>query len=80
MIWTREESKERFPEALSPLGWSVLQSALDVNLKSIRSEFYLRTLTKDQVTRWIDGYLYSGKDFFKRIPFYHFSLTALTGL
>lgn len=80
MIWTREESKERFPEALSPLGWSVLQSALDVNLKSIRGEFYLKTLTKDQVTRWIDGYLYSGKDFFKRIPVYHFSLLALAGL
>ncbi|MBL7556998.1 MAG: hypothetical protein JNM24_14335 [Bdellovibrionaceae bacterium] len=80
MIWTREESKERFPEALSPLGWSVLQSALDVNLKSIRSEFYLKKLNKDYIARWIDGYLYSGKDFFRRIPLYNFSLPTLAGL
>lgn len=80
MIWTREDSKERFPEVLSPLGWSVLQSALEMNLESIRTEFYLKKLAKNQVTRWIDGYLYSGKDFFKRIPFYHFSLLRVFGL
>lgn len=76
MIWTRDESKERFPDSISPLGWSVLQSALSANLNSIKSEFHLKKLDKNSVTRWIDGYLYSSQDFFKRIPFHHFSISA----
>lgn len=77
--WTREESKERFPNALSPLGWSVLQSALDANLESIKKEFYLKKLQKDQVTRWVDGFLYSSRNFFKRIPLTHFRWLPLFG-
>lgn len=80
MTWTRDESKERFPDAISPLGWSVLQSALTTNLDAIKSEFYLRSLKNDQITRWIDGYLYSSKDFFKHIPIYHFAILPLTAL
>jgi phosphohistidine swiveling domain-containing protein len=80
VIWTRDESKERFPDAISPLGWSVMQSALSTNLEAIKSEFYLRRLKNDQIIRWIDGYLYSCKDFFKRIPVYHFALLPLTAL
>lgn len=76
--WTREETKERFPDSISPLGWSALQSALAVNIESIKSEFYLKKVRPEQITRWIDGYLYSSKDFFKRIPFYHFSISKIT--
>tara|TARA_B110001454_G_scaffold183141_1_gene178137 strand:+ start:72386 stop:73918 length:1533 start_codon:yes stop_codon:yes gene_type:complete len=80
VIWTRDESKERFPDAISPLGWSVLQSALTTNLEAIKSEFYLRRLRNDEITRWIDGYLYSSKDFFRRLPVYYFALLPLSAL
>ncbi len=78
--WTRHETKERFPDSISPLGWSVLQSALKVNLASIKYEFNLKKIDPDQIARWVDGYLYSNKRFFKKIPFYHFSIQKIGSL
>ncbi|MBL7543435.1 MAG: hypothetical protein JNL11_06440 [Bdellovibrionaceae bacterium] len=77
--WTREESKERFPNSLSPLGWSVMQSALEINLESIKKEFCLKKLSANQVTRWVDGYLYSSHNFFRKIPLTHFAWIPLIG-
>ncbi|HEX4925744.1 MAG TPA: PEP-utilizing enzyme [Bdellovibrionales bacterium] len=62
--WTREESKERFPYPVTPLGWSILQDALRVNLRSIARELGVRELEPQEVSRLVNHYVYARKPFF----------------
>ncbi|MEQ1878966.1 MAG: hypothetical protein ABL958_20165, partial [Bdellovibrionia bacterium] len=65
--WTRDESKERFPFPMSTLGWSILQDALVVNLRSISRELGIGLFKPLEVTRLSNGYVYARKPFFGSI-------------
>lgn len=63
--WTREESKERFPKAITPLGWSLLQVPLEATLAQMTRTFGIKNYYTWDMLLWKDNYVYSRKDFFK---------------
>ncbi len=63
--WTREESKERFPKAITPLGWSLLQVPLEATLFQMSKTFGVKNYHTWDLLLWKDSYVYSRKDFFK---------------
>jgi len=64
IVWTRELSEERFPSPISPLGWSVLQGVLGVNMETLAKRFGLIARRPDDVARTIRHYVYSNHAFF----------------
>jgi len=64
ITWTRELSEERFPNPISPLGWSALEEILPVNLVTLRKRFGLVARRPDDVARTIGHYVYSSEKFF----------------
>lgn len=62
--WSRDLATERFPDPISPLGWTALQSALRVNLATLDRRFGLQALRPDDVATVIGGYVYNNRDFF----------------
>jgi pyruvate,water dikinase len=64
IVWTRELSEERFPRPLSPLGWSVLQGVLGVNIETLAKRFGLIARHPNDVARTIRHYVYSNQKFF----------------
>jgi phosphohistidine swiveling domain-containing protein len=64
ILWTRELSAERFPQPISPLGWSVLQGVLGVNMETLAKRFGLIARRPDEVARTIRHYVYSNRKFF----------------
>lgn len=65
--WSRDLATERFPDPISPLGWTALQSALRVNLKTLDERFGLSARRPEEIATVIGGYVYNNRDFF-RIP------------
>ncbi len=63
--WSRDLAEERFPEPISPLGWSALQSALRVNVATLDRRFGLAAARPDDVATTIGAYVYNNRDFFK---------------
>lgn len=63
--WTRDESKERFPKAITPLGWSLLQVPLEATLSQMSETFGVKNYHTWDMLLWKDNYVYSRKDFFK---------------
>jgi pyruvate,water dikinase len=64
ITWTRELSEERFPRPISPLGWSVLQGVLGVNMETLARRFGLIARHPNDVARTIRHYVYSNQKFF----------------
>lgn len=64
IVWTRELSEERFPQPISPLGWSVLQGVLSVNMETLARRFGLVARRPNDVARTIRHYVYSNQKFF----------------
>ena len=64
IVWTRELSAERFPRPISPLGWSVLQGVLGVNMETLARRFGLIARRPNDVARTIRHYVYSNQKFF----------------
>jgi pyruvate,water dikinase len=64
IMWTRELSEERFPRPISPLGWSVLQGVLGVNMETLARRFGLIARRPNDVARTIRHYVYSNQTFF----------------
>lgn len=64
ITWTRELSEERFPKPISPLGWSILETVLPVNLVTLRKRFGLTARRPNDVARTIRHYVYSNEKFF----------------
>jgi pyruvate,water dikinase len=64
IVWTRELSEERFPRPISPLGWSVLQGVLGVNMETLAKRFGLIARRPNDVARTIRHYVYSNQTFF----------------
>lgn len=63
--WDRELAEERFPDPISPLGWSCLQNAFRVNLNTLEHRFGLGAKQPEDVARTFGHYVYSNADFFK---------------
>jgi hypothetical protein len=64
ITWTRKISEERYPEALSPLGWSMLLGVFDVNLQTLKKRFGLVATSSNQVAKLINNYVYANDSFF----------------
>ncbi|OQW48193.1 MAG: hypothetical protein A4S09_13875 [Proteobacteria bacterium SG_bin7] len=79
-IWTRQESKERFPQAISPLGWSILATPTEAALKGVENAFGLKNINRNRVVRRIDGYIYTAKGFFSNKKNWEFHFVALVKL
>jgi pyruvate,water dikinase len=62
--WSRDLATERFPDPISPLGWTALQSALRVNLQTLDRRFGLQAKRPEEVATVIGGYVYNNRDFF----------------
>lgn len=75
--WTREESKERFPKAITPLGWSLLQVPLEATLAQMSQTFGVRNYHTWDMLLWKDNYVYSRKDFFKSFRHMQFNYRQL---
>ncbi|MDB5099970.1 MAG: pyruvate, water dikinase, partial [Cyanobacteria bacterium RYN_339] len=63
--WSRDLAEERFPDPISPMGWSVLQPAFRTNLRVLDQRFGLAARRPDDVARVIGGRVYNNRDFFK---------------
>ena len=64
-LWSREESKERFPLPISPLGWSLLLPPTQSTLNALSDKLYLKPLSPSEMLRNIDHFVYARKGFFK---------------
>ncbi|MCB1135978.1 MAG: hypothetical protein KDK78_06900, partial [Chlamydiia bacterium] len=62
---SREDMKERFPEPLSRMGWSVLERILEANLKALHSQFGLLVPPIEQLVVSDAGAIYSNRAFFQ---------------
>ncbi|MFP5504312.1 MAG: PEP/pyruvate-binding domain-containing protein [Candidatus Sericytochromatia bacterium] len=62
--WSRDLAEERFPDPISPLGWTALESALAVNMATLDRRFGLKALRPSEVATVIGGYVYNNRDFF----------------
>lgn len=62
--WSRDLATERFPDPISPLGWTALASALRVNLETLDRRFGLQAQRPEEVATVIGGYVYNNRDFF----------------
>lgn len=64
--WSREESKERFPLPITPLGWSLLIAPTQSTLDSLSDHMMLKKLSPDDMIKKINCYVYARKNFFKK--------------
>jgi pyruvate,water dikinase len=62
--WSRDLAEERFPDPISPLGWTALGSALRVNLDTLDKRFGLQAQRPEEIATVIGGYVYNNRDFF----------------
>ena len=62
--WTRELTLERFPEPFTPMGWSVLQDALAVNLRTLDRRFGVVAKHPSDMAVSVRGTIYSDPKFF----------------
>ncbi|MFA6238181.1 MAG: PEP-utilizing enzyme [Bacteriovorax sp.] len=62
--WTRQESKERFPRPLTPLGWSLLHVPLEATLSKMSETLGVKKYARNEMIIWEDFYVYTRKDFF----------------
>ncbi|WP_419419425.1 PEP/pyruvate-binding domain-containing protein [Legionella sp. D16C41] len=63
--WSRMLTEERYPEAISPLGWSILYSVFQVNLDTLKKRFGLQATSTNEVAKVINDYVYANDSFFK---------------
>jgi phosphohistidine swiveling domain-containing protein len=64
LTWTRKITEERYPEVVSPLGWSMLLGVFKVNLTTLNNRFGLNATSTDQVAKVINDYVYANDSFF----------------
>lgn len=62
--WSRGLTLERFPEPLTPMGWSVLQDAFAVNLKTLDHRFGVVAKHPTDMAVSVRGTVYSDPHFF----------------
>ncbi len=64
-VLSRADMKERFPEPLSRMGWSVLDKIIAANLRSLEGVFGLVVPDTDQLVVNLSGTIYSNREFFQ---------------
>ncbi len=62
--WSRRKTLERFPEAMTPMGWSVIQGVFQHNLNDLHEKFFLKSKRTEQVTWLYRNYVYHEEAFF----------------
>lgn len=80
--WSREESKERFPKPISPLGWSLLHVPLEATLARMSETLGVRKYARNEMIIWENFIIYTRKDFFsdfKNLKFEYSRLAKLIG-
>ena len=65
--WSRQESKERFPKAISPLGWSLLHVPLEASLNRMSETLGVKKYARNEMVIWDNFYIYTRKNFFTNI-------------
>ncbi|MGZ3788586.1 MAG: hypothetical protein ACXVLQ_08695, partial [Bacteriovorax sp.] len=75
--WTREESKERFPRPITPLGWSLLQVPLEASLFQMSKTLGAKTYRTYEMVLWKDNYIYTRKKFFSDLKNLRFNYLHL---
>lgn len=78
--WTRQESKERLPKAISPLGWSLLHVPLEATLARMSETLGVKKYSRAEMIIWVNFYVYSRKDFFSDIKNLKFNYPKLLKL
>ena len=63
-VWSREESRERFPLPVTMMGWSLLRAPLESTLQQMAKEFALRAYAPEEISARIGCYVYARKGFF----------------
>lgn len=69
--WSREKTMERFPEALTPMGWSVLKDLFQKNLDDLHELLCLQKKSVEQVAAFYKNLVYHDKvyfDFQSKLP------------
>ena len=64
ITWTRALSEERYPDPISPLGWSTIQGVIPVNLRTLARRFGLVAKRPEDIARTIRHHVYSNERFF----------------
>lgn len=59
--WGRDLAAERFPEPISPLGWSALEPALRANFTDLEQRFGLAAAHPDEVARPLGAHIYANQ-------------------
>lgn len=62
--WSRDLAEERYPEPMSPLGWSILRDVFETNLVTLKDRFGLKASSPDDVAITIGHYVYANDQFF----------------
>ncbi len=63
--WTRSQTAERFPEAISTMGWSVIQGILQKNLETLHRRFGIEPRNPQDAALLYRGYVYADAHFFE---------------
>ena len=75
--WTRQESKERFPKPITPLGWSLLFVPLDATLLSMSRTLGVKKYSPNDMILWHNFTIYTRKNFFTSLKNLKFHLPRL---
>lgn len=62
--WSRGLAEERYPEPISPLGWSILRDVFETNLKTLKERFGLKASSPDDVAITIGHYVFANDQYF----------------
>lgn len=75
--WTRQESKERFPKAITPLGWSLLHVPLEASLLRMSETLGVKKYARSEMVIWENFIVYTRKDFFSDLSHLRFNYLRL---
>jgi pyruvate,water dikinase len=63
--WSRDLAEERFPEPMTPLGWTAIEDTLAPNLKALDRHFGVAPSSLEGMATSLKGWIYSDPAFFK---------------
>jgi len=63
--WSRELTQERFPEAVTPLGWSALEDVFSTAVKSLDRDFGIVVNHAQEIAICYEGFVYSNPELFR---------------
>ena len=63
--WSRSLSLERFPEPITPMGWTAIEDSMESNLRSLNQELGIRVSSTNKIAVRLKSRVYTDPDFFK---------------